>query len=105
MSWKNTNELSNLVDLKDGETLEGIYTGRVEHVTKKDDTIIILSFDVNGEVKQLIGSGKLLAGMKGIEAGDKVKIEYKGMGECENPKQAGEMTKFHDFDVFKWEDK
>jgi hypothetical protein len=102
--YQAVNELANLVELTEGLEREGIYTRTFEHELKKGDTVQVHEFKEldSDETFQFMGCGSLNYQMDKLSVDDRVKVVYKGKKEVENPKQAGVMTKCHDFDVFKW---
>ena len=102
MGWESVNRLEHVVKLNAGEELSGDYVGSFEHTDKKDDVLTVYEIKNADGVHQLIGCGSLNRLMSKIVIGSRIKVTYKGMGECENPRQPGQTTSFHDYKVEVW---
>ena len=103
-SWEPVSKLNNVINFDEaGQETEGTFQRTFEHLTKKNDTIEMLELlNPSDEIDQIILCGSLKQQIMECHPGDRLKIVYNGEGECDNPKQPGEKTKFHDFKVYRW---
>lgn len=95
--WKKV-ELGNTWDLKTAkpnDSIEGVYTGKEEHVGDNDSNIY--SFEQkDGTVISVWGTTILDTRFKNLKVGEEVKVVY--LGEVDSPNRKGK--KYHNFEVW-----
>ena len=85
---------------KEGETLEGLYINKQEHVGTNDSNLYYIEKLEDNEVVQLWGTTVLDQRMMPVKIGQQVKITYKGLGEKgKGGKQAPHIWKVEYKDV------